>query len=59
MKCHKGKFRYECTICGKGYMVSESLKRHVKEHSGERYLKDVLDLIGNQLLVLRKVGRGM
>ena len=39
MKYHKGKFRYECTICGKGYMVSESLKRHVKEHSGEKVFK--------------------
>ena len=27
MKCHKGRFRYECSICGKGYMVSESLKK--------------------------------
>ena len=35
MKCHKGTFRYECNVCGKGYMVSESLKRHLKEHSVE------------------------
>ena len=39
MKYHKGRFRYECTICGKGYMVSESLKRHLKEHSGDKVIK--------------------
>ena len=39
MKYHKGKFRYECSVYGKGYMVSESLKRHLKEHSGEKVFK--------------------
>ena len=59
MKYHKERFRYECSICGKGYMVSESLKRHLKEHSGEKVFKIVLVLIVNPLLVLRKVGGGM
>ena len=56
MKYQKGRFRYECSVCGKGYMVSESLKRHLKEHSGEKVFKNVLVMIVNPILVLRKVG---
>ena len=36
MKCHEGKYRYACSICEKGYMVKESLTRHLAEHSGDK-----------------------
>ena len=36
MKCHEGKYRYVCSICEKGYMVKESLTRHLAEHSGDK-----------------------
>ena len=36
MKCHEGKYRYVCYVCEKGYMVQESLKRHLVEHSGDK-----------------------
>ena len=36
MKCHEGKYRYVCTVCEKGYIVQESLKRHLAEHLGDK-----------------------
>ena len=36
LKCHEGKYRFVCSVCEKGYMVQESLKRHLAEHSGDK-----------------------